>query len=447
MACLLAYSIYLLSSCSLMIAQMRKHFPDNHRLRLLYHRFKAVCAYIFFWVWVRLVAKKSIPHIGITWTDGKTSCTLLTGQMLRARGYRVGLLSGEELWIGDQTFPNMTKRTTLSPWQMWRYYYRMMHAGVDIIVIEVSSHALTQWRVFGIPFTHWILTNLSHEHLDYYGTMDAYATSKSLLAWLVARSSSPFFVYDSSCLPFPSRQRFVHYHRCVQCQDLPYSSSLDFRWLQVSYHEQTIQLPFFHTVVLRNLAFVRHVLLSLGHTEDQIFGALWSIRPIPGRMERIVCDEDRRMMICIDFAVTPFALESSLRALRPLVAWRLILVFWCTGWNHDRTKRPIMTQVAHQFADVAIVTEDELYGEDFESIVVDMNVPSSMTICQDRRQAIQMAVLGMRDGDCLLVAWMGRLPTRNTVWGEVARSDADCICSSRELYKKTHPSYDVSVSL
>ncbi|MCS6983130.1 MAG: Mur ligase family protein [Candidatus Absconditabacterales bacterium] len=430
-----------------MIERMRKHFPDNHRTRLLYHRIKAVCAYVCLGWRIRLCVKKTIPHIGITGTDGKTSCTLLTGHMLAALGYRVGLFSGEELRIGDQRFPNMTKRTTLSPRSLWIRYRRMIIADVDVVVIEVSSHALTQWRVLGVPFTHGVLTNLSHEHLDYYGTMDAYASSKSLLASLVSRAAVPFFVYDPSCLPFASRQPFVHTDRCVECQNLPYSHSLDFRGLQLTFDHQTLQIPFFHTIVLRNIAFVRHLLLSLGHTETAIFSSLAGIAPIPGRMERIIFDENRRIMIFIDFAVTPFALKSSLCTLRPLVTGRLMLVFGCTGGNHDRSKRPLMTQVAHQFADYVIVTEDELYGEPFSSIVADMNVPPSMTICQDREQAIQMAVRDMKEGDCLIVTGMGRLPTRNTAQGEVVRSDAACICASWQIYQQSHPSYDVSIAL
>jgi UDP-N-acetylmuramoyl-L-alanyl-D-glutamate--2,6-diaminopimelate ligase len=279
---------------------------------------------------------------------------------------------------------------------------------------------LEQKRVWGCPFEVGVFTNLTQDHLDYHQTMEAYFEAKALL-------------FSDAYLQ----------GRAVINQDDPYGQRLlarlgaDKAW-SYSVQEATADLhtrnlvygpngvrgelctprgstPFFLPLVgqfnLANMLAAVGAALHLGVTLEQVAACLPQFGGVPGRMERVVVSPDQKVSVIVDYAHTPDSLQNALQAARPFVTERLICVFGCGG-DRDRTKRPQMGRIAHELADLAIVTSDNPRTEDPQQILDDIlagipvTLPTEQVIC-DRAIAIQAAIAQAQPGDCVLIAGKG----------------------------------------
>ena len=351
--------------------------------------------------------------IGVTGTNGKPTPTYLIKAMLEgALKTRVGLIGTNRNLIGALELP--AHRTTPEPYELQALLRRMADAGCTHVVMEVSSHALAQSRVEGLTFQAGVFTNLTQDHLDYHGSMEAYRQAKGLLfrqcrkavlnlddpagRWYGERVECPAFTYsenkDAACLTaknirlFPGHVEF----EAVSREDI-----------------QRIHLPIPGGFTIYNALAAISCGLCLGLTLADIAASLRSAKGVRGRVE--VVPVPTAYTVLIDYAHTPNALENVLLTARDFTAGRLICLFGCGG-DRDRTKRPLMGGVVRELADVAVITSDNPRTEDPWAIIQDvltgMGGPGGeVHVEPDRRQAIRWALAQGRSGDVIVLAGKG----------------------------------------
>lgn len=364
----------------------------------------------------------SFPVVAVTGTNGKTTITYLLEHVFSALGRRAGVLGTVSYrWPGFAMDAPLTTPDCIETHAMLA---RMQAAGVDVALMEVSSHALDQRRVAGIRFAGAILTNLTQDHLDYHGDMERYYAAKARLFTELPDADKACAVnaddawgrrllgevphaigFGLEAAPdggevVPGRR---HLHGEMVRNDtsgLTLRMTFEGRQWELSSH-----LVGAHNA--SNLLAVQAVCLGMGLAPED-FASLADFAGVPGRLERIV--NPRGLDIFVDYAHTPDALENVLRALRAVGFARIVTVFGCGG-NRDRTKRPLMGQAVARYADVAVLTSDNPRHEDPESIMADVlpGLAGAREVVSDpdRARAIGKALALLRPGDALLVAGKG----------------------------------------
>ena len=304
---------------------------------------------------------KSLSVIGVTGTNGKSTVTWLVH-------HAIIQLGGHSALQGTLTSPLTTPESPETCHNMATHYQQ----GGTHFVMEVSSHAIHQHRIEGISFTVKCLTNITHDHLDYHGSLDAYRTVKKS------------FVTDPSCI-------------CIGPGDFEKDMIPSSTALKGSFN-------------LENLQATKRILLSLGYSEPDIDRVISTLSAPPGRFELL----HEHPMVIVDYAHTPDALHRVLVESRQLIAatGKLYVVVGCGG-NRDQQKRPIMGQMSTNYADYAIFTQDNPRLEDSQTIINDMlngvdqdNIPNVHTIL-NRKKAISFAVQQLRPNDGLVIAGKG----------------------------------------
>ena len=370
---------------------------------------------------------ESMKMIGITGTNGKTTTTFLTESLIRAGGGEPGVLG-----TVAYRYKNVSREapfTTPTPLELHRTLAEMRDAGCTHIAMECSSHALELGRLEGMCFAVAAFTNLTQDHLDFHGTMEAYASAKKKLfhdhligtaAVLVDREYGEEMAHAA-----------VGKVLRISAQNRPADISVARAAHSIAGIDATfktpvgtieIRSPLIGAFNLENLAVAVGIGCALELSSEQISRGLGSMKAVPGRLERV--ENDRGFDVFVDYAHTPDALERVMAALRPLTRGRLLVVFGCGG-DRDRTKRPIMGQVVARDADLAIVTSDNPRTEEPNSIVEmiaegvrresspllsesDLAVAvRGHVVIVDRKQAIAGAVSAARPGDVLLIAGKG----------------------------------------
>lgn len=360
--------------------------------------------------------------VGVTGTNGKTTATQLLAHLLSSTGRSVGVIGTiGARWPGGTMDCGMT---TPDCWTLHGLLARMRDAGVDIVSMEVSSHALEQKRVAGLSFEVAALTNVTQDHLDYHGDMERYFQAKAAL-FAPSRSGGPGSRVLNADDPYGRRllEQWGGLGYCLGDGDCPAMDCLrgevcscDRRGLRVSMsrggQSWSLASPLVGRHNAANLLAVQGIGLCLGLVPGDM-RALEGFAGVPGRLERVDCWTGRD--IFVDYAHTPDALDNVLRALKTLDFKRLIVVFGCGG-NRDRTKRPLMARAVGRWADVAVLTSDNPRHEDPEAIMDDAwpglnGCPQSLRLA-DRRAAIGRALEMMIPGDGLLVAGKGHESTQ-----------------------------------
>ncbi len=347
--------------------------------------------------------------VGVTGTNGKTSCTHWIAQCLDACGRKSGILG--TLGNGLVGALDASARTTPDAAEVHETLARLRDAGAKAVAMEVSSHGLAQGRVNAVEFDVALFTNLTRDHLDYHGTMAAYAAAKAgLFAWptldaCVINADDPF----GRTLADTARARGQ--------QVLTYGlANADIAATRIKTTQAGIELSIATpwgrgdiaprlsgTFNASNVLGVLGVLLASGIEFDAALAALERVTPPPGRMQRL--GGDRQPLVVIDYAHTPDALEKVLNALRPAVAegGALVCVFGCGG-ERDPGKRPEMGRIAAELADRIVVTDDNPRREDPAAIaaaIVDgihATGRDDFMVLPDRGAAIRSAVAGASDG-------------------------------------------------
>jgi UDP-N-acetylmuramoyl-L-alanyl-D-glutamate--2,6-diaminopimelate ligase len=370
---------------------------------------------------------RAVRTIGITGTNGKTTTTWIVDEALTSLGRKPALVGTVETrGLGHR---EASAFTTPEGDDLARFARRMVDGGATDLVMEVSSHALTLFRAEGITFEVAAFTNLTQDHLDFHGTMEAYLEAKARLFFDLAPASAVINVDDAAGVALAKRidravTRLFTVSRTSTRADVYAKSYTLGREGVVApivcpRGALTIESRMVGAHNLDNLLLAAGCLCALGLDVRDIERALGRVVGAPGRLERV--EDPRDVATFVDYAHSPDALAKALDALRPITPGRLIVVFGCGG-DRDRGKRPIMGAAAGERADLVVVTSDNPRTEDPASIV-DAIVPGvaksltrvdtiagvdrGYTVEVDRRAAIGLALSAATAGDTVLIAGKG----------------------------------------
>lgn len=361
--------------------------------------------------------------IGITGTNGKTTCSYLLEALLASRGEKVGVLGTVNYrWPGVRKVSSLTTPGCLELHEMFK---EMRGAGVTSVVMETSSHALDQERVAGLEFQAALLTNLTQDHLDYHADMETYYQAKGKLFRSVdgggfpkedkLRVANSDDRYGLRILAESTAMPGRHISFGMKPADIPFCDHLLGKIIEITPagirmqqeylgKKWELRSPLVGTFNAMNLLGAQGVGLALDMGPED-FKALETFAGVPGRLERI---SGKGLDAFVDYAHTPDALEKAIKALREAGFKRVITLFGCGG-NRDRTKRPLMGQAACAGSDIAVLTSDNPRKEEPEAIIKDVlpGMSGEYVSMVDRREATERAVSLMRPGDALLVAGKG----------------------------------------
>ncbi|MCA0753824.1 UDP-N-acetylmuramoyl-L-alanyl-D-glutamate--2,6-diaminopimelate ligase [Paenibacillus sp. N4] len=368
---------------------------------------------------------QTLRLIGVTGTNGKTTTTYLIEQILNACGLSSGVIGTIELRYSGRSFP--MSGTTPQTLQLQQYLSRMLEAGTQYCAMEVSSHALEQGRVKGCRFRTAVFTNLTQDHLDYHETMNRYAAAKGLFFSRLGNVYAAKEQDRSYAVLNADDPLSAAYSELTASEVVTYGidSDADVRATNIritaqgtSFHVSTFRGEADVTLqmagkfnVYNALAAITAVLLE-GVELNAITAGLSAIPGVPGRVEAV--NAGQSFAVIVDYAHTPDGLENVLRAVQQFAGKRIISVFGCGG-DRDRTKRPLMGQIAAKYSDYSIVTSDNPRTEpparilkDIEAGLIHQRIDSSKyELIEDRRAAIQKAVEMASPGDVVLIAGKG----------------------------------------
>jgi UDP-N-acetylmuramoyl-L-alanyl-D-glutamate--2,6-diaminopimelate ligase len=356
---------------------------------------------------------RNLTMLGVTGTNGKTTTTSIMRHLFddgagsSASIGTLGVLVGSD----GEVLPGGSGLTTPGPVELQRVLRALVDRGVKTVPMEVSSHSLDQRRIDGLEFDAVVFTNLTRDHLDYHGTMDAYLKAKMRLLEYLKRDGTTVVNADAgewASLQAPSL-RVTFAVRAV---------TADIRAKAVRYTPQgsewtlvtpggsaDVRLPLIGEVNVENSLAAAAAAFALGRSPDSIAARLASVPQVAGRLEII----STKPTVLRDYAHTPDALERTLRTARAFTRGKLIVVFGCGG-DRDKGKRPLMGEIAEKGADCAIVTSDNPRTEDPDAIIDDIEAGmrgSKHERVTDRMAAIQKAIDMAEDGDIVLLAGKG----------------------------------------
>ncbi len=382
--------------------------------------------------------------VGVTGTDGKSTTSMLITQMLRASGKKTAMLTTIAVDYGDgKQRPSPKHMTTAGVWQLLKMIKRAKRTRAQWLVLETSSHALSQYRVWGIPFSVAVLTNISHEHLDYHKTMDRYARAKLRLFKLANRNrrglrTGIINADDNFASQFTSainRPLIYGINRGeLRAKDIKLDSRGSSYTIEIAGKPVRIKCRLSGKFNVYNSLAAAGAGLAAGLYPSQISKGIYSLESIPGRMERV--DTPAGFSVYVDYAVTPNALANALEAAREIAGQsRVLIVFGATG-DRDKTKRPQMGKVASEGADKVFLTDDETYREDPVTIraAVRRGIDTDKLVeIGDRKDAIAAALKAARAGDVVLITGLGHQNSRNMGGQDEAWNDQQVV---KELLKK-----------
>ncbi|HLO85537.1 MAG TPA: UDP-N-acetylmuramoyl-L-alanyl-D-glutamate--2,6-diaminopimelate ligase, partial [Nostocaceae cyanobacterium] len=294
-----------------------------------------------------------------------------------------------------------------------------VNAGCEFGVMEVSSHALAQGRVWGCPFEVAVFSNLTQDHLDYHQDMEDYFAAKALLfspEYLKGRAViNAADAYGKRLIDGLSREKVWTYSVNDNSADF-WMSDLNYQphgvsgILHTPKGDVSFKSPLVGQYNLENLLAAVGAVLHLGLDLQVVANAIPEFPGVPGRMERVQISSEQDISVIVDYAHTPDSLENLLKAARPFIPGKMICVFGCGG-DRDRTKRPKMGKIAAELADLAVVTSDNPRTEDPERILQDIvaGIPDTVQplVIADRAIAIRRAILEAQPGDGVLLAGKG----------------------------------------
>ncbi|MEK7823733.1 MAG: UDP-N-acetylmuramoyl-L-alanyl-D-glutamate--2,6-diaminopimelate ligase [Candidatus Eisenbacteria bacterium] len=372
--------------------------------------------------------ERALKVVGVTGTNGKTTTTWMLESIFRAAGWRAGVIGTIGVRLADEQRPAVL--TTPESPELFGLLREMVERGVQAVAIEVSSHALVQRRAFGLACEVAVFTNLSHDHLDYHGTMERYLDAKLMLfdgrnldrapgAWTAWTA-----VVDADD---PAAARVVAAARRGGGEVASFGEAEGARYriaalaprerglsfeLRHDGARTPIALPLLGRHNAWNAAGAFAAARALGIAPETAASGLAAMPVVPGRLERV--EAGQPFLVVVDYAHTPDALQRALAAAREHGGRRVLLVFGCGG-GRDRAKRPAMGRVAAEGCDRAWVTSDNPRGEDPAAIAADIRagVPGgALALELDRRAAIVAAIAAARAGDVVLIAGKGHETTQ-----------------------------------
>jgi UDP-N-acetylmuramoyl-L-alanyl-D-glutamate--2,6-diaminopimelate ligase len=387
---------------------------------------------------------RSLRIIAVTGTNGKTTTVNYLNEILKEAGYKTAMFSTAVIEIAGESRINDMNVTVASTRQMQEFFRTAKLARVDFVVMEFPSHAIHQKKLAGVPVEMAIMTNLTQDHLDYHGTMEAYAAVKGQLF-----AGSPKFIVlnrDDEWFEFfdqftASGQKITYGEREEAEARIDhvklYRKGTEAR--VVIDHQTTLELA---TALpgefnVYNMTAAVSGAYLLGVPLEAIIEGVANLEAIPGRFERVV--EDQAYDVIVDYAHTPDGLEKLLTAAREITKNRVIIVFGSCG-DRDKGKRPIMGEIAANLADRIFLTDEESYNEDpqvirdmiFEGIVRAKGEGKTLELA-DRRDAIEKALSVAKKGDIVLITGMGHEMFRIVNGARIPWNDSEVV---REILAK-----------
>ena len=355
---------------------------------------------------------KKLCMIGVTGTNGKTSVTLLLKHILETvRGAKVGLIGTMENRIGQEVVP--TERTTPESPDLQALFARMVDAGCDYAIMEVSSHALSLERVGGVHYDVAAFTNLTEDHLDFHKTMEEYCKAKAILFTrcnkAVANIDDEWYSQITAGANCPVLSTSVQGKGDLSAQDLELLSD-GIRFTAVCGDEKVpVCLPIPGKFTVYNALTVLGVALQLGISLEESAAALKTAKGVKGRVE-VVPTPGKDYTILIDYAHTPDGLQNVLSSVKGFCKGRLIAVFGCGG-DRDPVKRPIMGGIGAQIADIAVITSDNPRTENPHAIIEDIlkgvSSRENCAVIENRIEAIHYAMDIAEKDDIIVLAGKG----------------------------------------
>jgi UDP-N-acetylmuramoyl-L-alanyl-D-glutamate--2,6-diaminopimelate ligase len=359
-------------------------------LKGLYHFVVAVFSALYF----RFPGSK-LTVIGVTGTDGKTTTTTLIYEILKAAGYKVSMITSVQAVIAGKTYDTGFHVTTPNAFWVQKYLREAVDHGDTYVVLEVTSHALSQSRVWGVHFAVGVLTNVTHEHLDYHKTFENYLQAKLKLlkqsdAVIVNRDDDSLY---STIAPVLRRKALITFGIYRQARITPQTFLF------------TTKLPGEFNTYNCLAAIAATSLFQIPH--KTVADAIKHFAGVPGRMEIVV---KTPCVVIVDFAHTPNALHRALKTVRESTKGKLIHVFGSAGLR-DASKRPYMGKASAMYADEIIITEEDYRTEDVNMIIE--QIASGIPVYQkvhkipDRKEAIAFALSMAQKGDTVMITGKG----------------------------------------
>jgi len=374
---------------------------------------------------------RGLKVIGVTGTNGKTTTSFLIHRMLHEAGFKAGLMSTVAYGVGNDIRPQMHHMTNVSVPEMMQRLKWMRQQKIDWLVLETTSHALAQHRVWGVPYQVAVMTNLTHEHLAYHRTFERYRDAKRMLFKMANRHglktgvinaddpSAQFFARDiKHPILYGINKGDVRAKNIKRTPtDISYEASIGAQIYQIK-----CQIPGSFNVY-NSLAAVC-VGYALGLTKEQIEQGIAALPGVEGRMTNI--DEGQDFTVIVDYAHTPDSFEKLFKDIKPVVRGKLIVLFGSLGGG-DKGKRPAQGKLAGEYADEVIICQEDDRQEDPQQIMEDIAKgveeggkvrDKDYFMIHDRTEAINFAIKRAATNDTVLLLGKGHEKTQEDATGE-----------------------------
>lgn len=379
--------------------------------------------------------------IAVTGTNGKTTTVNYINEILKEAGHKTAMFSTALIEVAGETQLNDLNATVGTTARMQQFFADAKKAKVDYVVLEITSHALQQHKLDTVPIEVAVMTNLTQDHLDYHKTMEAYAEAKGKLfagepKFIVLNRDDDWFDFFDT---FPAGAQKITYGAHDEAE-----AKIEYVKLYKKGSEARVVID--HQTKLElatalpgqfnvyNMTAAAATAYLLGVKLRDIIEGVANLEGVPGRFERVV--EGLGYDVIVDYAHTPDALEKLLEAAKSVTKNRVILVFGATG-DRDKGKRPIMGEIAARLADRIVLTDDESYSEDPQTIrdevmagIEQAGGGAKTTELGDRREAIEKALGVAKKGDTILITGMGHEQFRIVNGERLPWNDGDVV---REL--------------
>ncbi|MBP9718374.1 UDP-N-acetylmuramoyl-L-alanyl-D-glutamate--2,6-diaminopimelate ligase, partial [Candidatus Gracilibacteria bacterium] len=400
----------------------RKHISPSNPLLLLYHRLIAVMAAVYYGF-----PGNRMKVIAITGTKGKSTTAHLLASILKSAGYKIGLATSIGFQVGEKVWANDTKQTTQGRFKLQKLIRQMADDHCDVAILEVTSHALVQSRLWGVNFDIGVLTNIQSDHLEYHGGAENYLHAKGLLFASLVRLERKGGFEKTAILPIEDAN-YAYFDSfavdkkttygltkgTVTAADVSLTPSGSQFVLHVPNGEVPIKMQIPGEFNIHNALAASTAALALGIKLPAIQKGLEQDIEIPGRLE--VISVGQPFTVIVDYAHTTESLEKVLSLFKPLTKGKLWLVFGATGGGRDAGKRPKMGEVADRFADNIILTDDDPYTEDRMKIIneiaagIKRKEGERLWKIRDRKEAIRLPLTLAQPGDTVIIAGKGCEP-------------------------------------
>ena len=361
---------------------------------------------------------RSLRIIAVTGTNGKTTTACYINEILKEAGFKTALFTTAVIEIAGEEKINDLNATVPTVARMFSFFHTAQREGVEYVILEATSHALSQHKFDGVPIEAAVMTNLTQDHLDYHKTMENYAAAKAKLfalepRFIVLNRDDEWFDYFDQFIASDQKMTYGKHEeaeaKIERVKLYRKGTEADLVIDHQTHLELATNLPGEYNVM--NMSAAVTLAYLLGVKLQDIQEGVANLEVVPGRFERAV--EGLGYDVIVDYAHTPDALEKLLTAARKIAKGRVILVFGACG-DRDKTKRPIMGEIAAKNVDRIFLTDEESYNEDPEKIrqMIREGIEAARgngktTEIADRRQAIERALSITQKGDIVLITGMG----------------------------------------